>query len=100
MSENQLAPATLEELTTAMNEIAGELVAMDAGDPRRASLAKHFEQLAEIRMSIRGYLSELIRQRTEELSREMITLRTGVALRAQVVKEIASLRELLRVVNG
>jgi hypothetical protein len=36
----------------------------------------------------------------DELSREMITLGTGEARRAQVVNEIESPRELLRIVNG
>ena len=100
MSHSKRAPAGLEELTTLMNEIAREFVAMNTDDPRRASLVKQFEQLAEIRMSIRSNLSELIGQRMDELSREMITLGTGEARRAQVVNEIESLRELLRIVNG
>jgi hypothetical protein len=99
MSDSKRAPAGLEELTTLMNEIA-RFVAMNTDDPRRASLVKQFENLADIRMSIRSQISELIGQRMDELSREMITLGTGEARRAQVVNEIESLRELLRIVNG
>jgi hypothetical protein len=51
-SDNKPAHS-LEELTIVMNEIAREFVTMDADDPRRASLVKHFENLPEIRMSIR-----------------------------------------------
>jgi hypothetical protein len=100
MSHSKRAPAGLEELTILMNEIAPEFVTMNTDDPRRASLLKQFEQLAEIRMSIRSNLSELIGQRMDELSREMITLGTGEARRAQIVNEMESLRELLRIVNG
>lgn len=98
MSDSKRAPAGLEELTTLMNEIAREFVAMNTDDPRRASLVKQFENLADIRMSIRSQIGELIGQRMDELTRE--TLRADEARRAQVVNEIESLRELLRIVNG
>lgn len=94
------SPAPAAWKTTVMNEIAREFVAMNPGDSRRASLLKHFEQLAEIRMSIRSNLSELIGQPINELSREMITVSEDDERGAQVLKEIESLREMLRVVNG
>jgi hypothetical protein len=52
-----------------MNEIARGFAVMDADDPRQASFVKQFENLAEIRMSIRANISELIGERMDELMR-------------------------------
>jgi len=43
MSDSKPAPASVEELTIVMNEIAREFVTTDADDPRRASLVKHLK---------------------------------------------------------
>ena len=100
MSDSKPAPASVEELTIVMNEIAREFVTMDADDPRRVSLVKHFENLAEIRMSIRSQITELIGQRMDELAHQMTTLITSDPRRGKIVKEVESLSEMLNALNG
>jgi hypothetical protein len=96
----QPAPASVEELTIVMNEIAREFVTTDADDPRRASLVKHLKISPKFGCPSRSQITELIGQRMDELARQMTTLITSDPRRGKIVKEVESLSEMLNALNG
>jgi|RhiMethySRZTD1v2_1073278.scaffolds.fasta_scaffold88600_1 hypothetical protein len=90
MPDGRTAPLNLTELVTVMNEIAPAILAMDAGDPRRASFTKASVNSSAKFARPSAHMLAMIDQRIDELSDETATLTIGEPRRTSTLTRAAS----------